>query len=90
LPARERSRRAGAGPLPSRRGSRHEEDDVVDRCRCRGSHVQSSGGAEATVFTLTTTAPDRLAGKVTIDDSKFGGGKIVADFDLSLFKTFKK
>jgi hypothetical protein len=52
--------------------------------------VQYSGGADSAAFTLSTNQRDHLAGKVRIDDSGFGGGKLTAEFDLPLLKTFKK
>ncbi len=55
-----------------------------------GGHVQFSGGTDATAFALTTKQPNHLAGKVRIDDSSFHGAKLVAEFDLTLLKTFKR
>jgi hypothetical protein len=55
-----------------------------------GGRVQYSGGADATAFALTTKRPNHLAGKVRIDDSSFGGGKLTVDFDLPLARTFEK
>jgi hypothetical protein len=55
-----------------------------------GGHVQFSGGTNATAFALTTNQPNHLAGTVRIVDSSFHGAKLVAEFDLTLLKTFKK
>ncbi len=51
--------------------------------------VQYSGGTNAQAFTLSAKQPDHLAGKVHIDDSAIGGGKVDAEFDLTLTRTFK-
>jgi hypothetical protein len=56
--------------------------------RLNGERVQYSGGTDQNAFTLTTNKPDRLAGKVHIDDSASGGAKVDATFDLTLVKTF--
>jgi hypothetical protein len=54
-----------------------------------GGHVQYSGGVDTTALKLDTNRPDHLAGKFRFDESSAGGGKLVADFDLPLMKTFK-
>jgi hypothetical protein len=55
-----------------------------------GGHVQFSGGSNATAFTFTVKQSNHLAGKLRIDDPSFHGAKLVIEFDLPLFKTFKK
>jgi opacity protein-like surface antigen len=57
--------------------------------RLNGELVQYSGGTNAQAFTLSTKQPNHLAGKLHIDDSAVGGGKIDAEFDLTLTRTFK-
>ena len=39
---------------------------------------------------LTTDTPQRLAGKLTIDDSAAGGAKASIDFDATMLKEFTK
>jgi opacity protein-like surface antigen len=56
--------------------------------RLNGERVQYSGGTNGEAFTLTTSKPDHLTGKVHIDDSTSGGAKVDATFDLTLVKTF--
>jgi len=56
--------------------------------RLNGSRAQYSGGTDADAFTLTTSKPDQLAGKVHIDDSGAGGAKVDAQFDLTVSSTF--
>jgi hypothetical protein len=56
--------------------------------RLNGELVQYSGGTNAQAFTLSSNEPNRLAGKVHIDDDAVGGGKIDAEFDLTLTRTF--
>ncbi len=57
--------------------------------RLNGEMVQYSGGTDAQAFTLSTKQPDHLAGKLHVDDSAVGGGKLDAEFDLTLTRTFK-
>ncbi len=51
--------------------------------------VQYSGGTNAQAFTLSTKQPNHLAGKLHVDDNAVGGGRIDAEFDLTLTRTFK-
>ena len=57
--------------------------------RLNGELVQYSGGTNAQAFTLSTKQANHLAGKLHIDDSAVGGGKVDAEFDLTLTRTFK-
>jgi hypothetical protein len=57
--------------------------------RLNGEREQYSGGTNAQAFALSTNKPDHLAGKLHIDDTAVGGGKIDAAFDLTLIRTFK-
>jgi hypothetical protein len=52
--------------------------------------VQYSGTAVPATLQLTTDTPQRLAGKLTIDDSAAGGVKASIDFDAALLKEFTK
>jgi hypothetical protein len=52
--------------------------------------VQYSGSARPEALKLTTDTPQRLAGKLTIDDSAAGGAKISIDFDATMLKEFSK
>ena len=52
--------------------------------------VQYSGTAEPVTLKLTTDTPQRLAGKLTIDDSAAGGPKASIDFDATMLKEFAK
>ena len=52
--------------------------------------VQYSGTAQPATLKLTTDTPQRLAGKLTIDDSAAGGAKVNIDFDATLLKEFSK
>jgi hypothetical protein len=54
-----------------------------------GQRVQYSGTARPEALKLTTDTPDRLAGKLTIDDSAAGGPKIDVDFDTPLLQALK-
>ena len=51
--------------------------------------MQYSGGTDGAAFSITTNLPDRLAGKVHIDDTAVGGARVDAEFDLPLTITFK-
>ncbi len=55
-----------------------------------GQKVQYSGTAKPETLTLTTDTPQRLAGKLAIDDSAAGGAKVNVEFDASLLKEFAK
>jgi hypothetical protein len=52
--------------------------------------VQYSGSARPETLKLTTDMPQRLAGKLTIDDSAAGGAKVSVDFDATVLKEFAK
>ena len=52
--------------------------------------VQYSGSARLETLKLTTDTPQRLAGKLTIDDSAAGGAKVSVDFDATVLKEFTK
>lgn len=56
--------------------------------RLEGERVQYSGATDRDAFTLSTTRPDHLAGKLHIDDSAAGGAKIDAQWDVALANTF--
>ncbi len=56
--------------------------------RLNGERLQYSGGTNAQAFTLSTSEPGHLAGKLHIDDAAVGGGKVDAEFDLTLTSTF--
>lgn len=57
--------------------------------RLNGERAQYSGSTDADAFTLTTNKADHLAGKVHIDDTAAGGGKVDASFDVTVMSTFK-
>jgi hypothetical protein len=52
--------------------------------------VQYSGTAQTELLKLTTDTPQRLAGKLAIDDGGAGGAKVTIDFDATLLKEFTK
>ena len=52
--------------------------------------VQYSGTQEPSALSTTADTPQRLAGKITFDDSSAGGAKLDATFDAALLKTFDK
>lgn len=56
--------------------------------RLNGERLQYSGGTNSEAFTLTTSEPNRLVGKLHIDDTASGGAKVDATFDLTLVNTF--
>jgi len=56
--------------------------------RLNGELLQYSGGTNGEAFTLTTTEPNHLAGKLHIDDTAADGAKVDATFDLTLVNTF--
>jgi hypothetical protein len=54
-----------------------------------GQRVQYSGTAKPETLKAAANTPERLTGKLTIDDSKSGGGKIDIDFDAPLLAELK-
>jgi len=56
----------------------------------KGGMVQYSGTAKPVALAATADQPDRLAGKLTIDDSDSGGPKIDVQFDAPLVKELKE
>jgi hypothetical protein len=56
--------------------------------RLNGERLQYSGGTNGEAFTLTTSEPNHLAGKLHIDDTAADGAKVDATFDLTLVNTF--
>ena len=56
--------------------------------RLNGGRVQYSGSTSGDAFTLTTSKPDHLVGKLHIDDTAADGPKVDATFDLTLVNTF--
>lgn len=56
----------------------------------KGGMVQYSGTAKPEALSATAEEPNRLAGKLTIDDSDFGGPKIQVQFDAPLVKELKE
>ena len=52
--------------------------------------VQYSGSAQPAALKLSTDTPQRLAGKLTIDDGAAGGAKVDIDFDATMLKEFAK
>ena len=48
----------------------------------KGQRIQYSGTAKLETFKATANTPARVAGKLAIDDTKAGGGKIDIDFDV--------
>jgi hypothetical protein len=55
----------------------------------KGQRVQYSGTARPETLQATTNTPAKVAGKLSIDDSKAGGGKIDIDFDAPLLAELK-
>jgi hypothetical protein len=55
-----------------------------------GQRVQYSGTAKPETLKLTTDTAQRIAGKLTIDDSGAGGAKASIDFDAALLKEFAR
>src|SRR6266851_3832584 len=49
-----------------------------------GQRIQYSGTAKPETLKLTTDTPQRIAGKLTIDDSGAGGAKVSVDFDATM------
>jgi hypothetical protein len=56
--------------------------------RLNGERLQYSGGTHGEAFTLTTSEPNHLVGKLHIDDTAADGAKVDATFDLTLVNTF--
>jgi hypothetical protein len=52
--------------------------------------VQYSGTAPPELLKLTADTPQRLAGKLSIDDSAAGGAKVEINFDATMLKEFTK
>lgn len=52
--------------------------------------VQYSGTQQPSALTTTADTPQRLAAKITFDDSAAGGAKLDATFDATLLKAFDK
>jgi hypothetical protein len=52
--------------------------------------VQYSGTEQPGALVTTADTPQRLAGKITFDDSAAGGAKLDVTFDATLLKTFDK
>jgi len=52
--------------------------------------MQYSGNDDVSALVLTTDTADRMAGKLTIDDSAADGPKIDVEFDATLAKEFKE
>lgn len=52
--------------------------------------MQYSGNDDVSALALTTDTADRMAGKLTVDDSAADGPKIDVEFDAPLTKEFKK
>ena len=48
----------------------------------KGQRIQYSGTAKLETLKATANTPARVAGKLAIDDTKAGGGKIDIDFDV--------
>jgi len=52
--------------------------------------VQYSGTQQPAALATTADTANRLAGKITFDDSAAGGAKLDVTFDATLIKTFDK
>jgi hypothetical protein len=52
--------------------------------------VQYSGTARAETFTVRADGPGKIAGRLSIDDSRAGGAVVEVDFDAALVKEFSK
>jgi len=52
--------------------------------------MQYSGNDDVSALKLTTDTADRMAGKLTVDDSAADGPKIDVEFDAPLAKEFKE
>jgi hypothetical protein len=55
----------------------------------KGQRVQYSGTAKLETLKATANTPQRVAGKLAIDDSKAGGARIDIDFDVPLLAELK-
>ena len=69
---------------PRSRPGRRAADELLVRRQRPESAV--FGDREARSAELTTDTPQRLAGKLVIDDSAAGGAKVNIDFDATLLK----
>lgn len=56
----------------------------------KGSMMQYSGNTNVSALVLSTDKPDRMAGKLSVDDSAADGPKIDVEFDSPLAKDFKE
>jgi hypothetical protein len=56
--------------------------------RLNGGRLQYSGGTNSEAFTLTTSEPNHLVGKVQIDDTARGGAKVDVTVDLTVLNAF--
>ena len=55
----------------------------------KGQKIQYSGTAKPETLTASANTPAKVAGKLAIDDSKAGGGKIDIEFDAPLLVELK-
>jgi hypothetical protein len=55
----------------------------------KGQRIQYSGTAKLETLKATANTPQRVAGKLAIDDSKAGGARIDIDFDVPLLAELK-
>lgn len=55
----------------------------------KGQMIQYSGTAKPETLKATANSPARVAGKLAIDDTAAGGGKIDIDFDVPLLAELK-
>ncbi len=55
----------------------------------KGQRIQYSGTARLETLKATANTPARVAGKLAIDDTAAGGGKIDIDFDAPLLAELK-
>jgi hypothetical protein len=52
--------------------------------------MQYSGNSDVSALVLSTDKPDRMAGKLSVDDSTADGPKVDVEFDAPLAKAFKE